>query len=583
MGLLSLLFPIFLALILIVVLFGIIYLIKKREGEIKDEMKSLRDKLKDIDEDINEFIDLETLEETIEEMLEEEETFNFPCLIPPYSNGTCDKGYKIETGEDSGKKCCYPEESIKPSRFETKLKLANKIIQEILIAMVAGELLERMVKKLVGKTSVKAGGKVAVSATARAAKAARAAKRSAQAAKAVAMSIRTAIKASRALAKAIIGGPVGAAFLVADIIGMVLDIKDTAGYASFIPRDTFTNTKNVIDYEFGKALELEDLEFPMIYPLGQLYAKPYETAMELAYAKLIDKYFVSDMELEKNSEYKKAFDDYVDALIDSIVNETDDEPELPKKIEEYAIKIPEDRYTERDELIYEEMKNLIPLGDLVSNTQMYPKISSPKTIGISLSEQGAKRMNEKNKPKWLNDDMETLAAIYTDKYYIYESGTSDNPVMKEMTLPEKTVLATGYGTLFSMCEKRRKLKSSSAAITPTNYGSYFDFENSKCVFTSSLCNRYGLKLENNDCVMREGQEVAEIIFGTTTVRASIDQWQDRQNQFESGDFGEIASATVQTILDPTGVLAAVAENIPDEVFNPTNADGASYASSWGLF
>jgi hypothetical protein len=305
--------------------------------------------------------------------------------------------------------------------------------------------------------------------------------------------------------------------------------------------------------------------------------------MELAYAKLIDKYFVSDMELEKNSEYKKAFDDYVDALIDSIVNETDDEPELPKKIEEYAIKIPEDRYTERDELIYEEMKNLIPLGDLVSNTQMYPKISSPKTIGISLSEQGAKRMNEKNKPKWLNDDMETLAAIYTDKYYIYESGTSDNPVMKEMTLPEKTVLATGYGTLFSMCEKRRKLKSSSAAITPTNYGSYFDFENSKCVFTSSLCNRYGLKLENNDCVMREGQEVAEIVFGTTTVRASIDQWQDRQNQFESGDFGEIASATVQTILDPTGVLAAVAENIPDEVFNPTNADGASYASSWGLF
>jgi len=582
MGLLSLLFPIFLALILIVVLFGIIYLIKKREGEIKDEMKSLRDKLKDIDDDINEFIDIETLEETMEEILEEE-TFNFPCLIPPTDNGTCDKGYKIETGEDSGKKCCYPEESIKPSRFETKLKLANKIIQEILIAMVAGELLERMVKKLVGKTTVKAGGKVAVSATARAAKAARAAKRSAQAAKAVAMSIRTAIKASRALAKAIIGGPVGAAFLVADIIGMVLDIKDTAGYASFIPRDTFTNTKNVIDYEFGKALELEDLEFPMIYPLGQLYAKPYETAMELAYAKLIDKYFVSDMELEKNSEYKKAFDDYVDALIDSIVNETDDEPELPKKIEEYAIKIPEDRYTERDELIYEEMKNLIPLGDLVSNTQMYPKISSPKTIGISLSEQGAKRMNEKNKPKWLNDDMETLAAIYTDKYYIYESGTSDNPVMKEMTLPEKTVLATGYGTLFSMCEKRRKLKSSSAAITPTNYGSYFDFENSKCVFTSSLCNRYGLKLENNDCVMREGQEVAEIIFGTTTVRASIDQWQDRQNQFESGDFGEIASATVQTILDPTGVLAAVAENIPDEVFNPTNADGASYASSWGLF
>ena len=134
MGLISLLFPIFLALILIVVLFGIIYLIKKREGEIKDEMKSLREKLNDI-EYIDEVLDTETLEETIEEILEEE-SFNFPCLIPPYSNGTCDPGYKIETGEDTGKKCCYPEDSIKPSEFQRKLKLANQIIQEILIAMV---------------------------------------------------------------------------------------------------------------------------------------------------------------------------------------------------------------------------------------------------------------------------------------------------------------------------------------------------------------------------------------------------------------------------------------------------------------
>ena len=35
---------------------------------------------------------------------------------------------------------------------------------------------------------------------------------------------------------------------------------------------------------------------------------------------------------------------------------------------------------------------------------MYPKISSPYTIGITLSEQGANRMNEKNKSDWLNND-----------------------------------------------------------------------------------------------------------------------------------------------------------------------------------
>ena len=260
MGLISLLFPIFLALILIVVLFGIIYLIKRREGEIKDEMKSIRDILNDID-DIDEVLDTKIIEETIGEILEEE--FNFPCLIPPYSNGSCDPGYKIETGEDTGKKCCYPEDSIKPSEFQRKLKLANQIIQEILITMVMGELLERLVKKLLTLSITRTGGKGAISAAARAAKAARAARKAALASKAVAMSIRTAVKTgSRALVKAVTGGPIGAAFLVVDVIGMVLDIQDTLGYASWIPQATFVSTKNNIDYEFGKAMELNDMEFP---------------------------------------------------------------------------------------------------------------------------------------------------------------------------------------------------------------------------------------------------------------------------------------------------------------------------------
>jgi hypothetical protein len=555
MGLISLLFPIFLALILIVVLFGIIYLIKRREGEIKDEMKSLREKLNDI-EYIDEVLDTEIIEETIGEILEEEETFNFPCLIPPYSNGSCDPGYKIETGEDTGKKCCYPEDSIKPSEFQRKLKLANQIIQEILITMVMGELLERLVKKLLTLGITRTGGKGAISAAARAAKAARAARKAALASKAVATSIRTAVRTgSRALVKAVTGGPIGAAFLIVDVIGMVLDIQDTLGYASWIPQATFVSTKNNIDYQFGKAMEQADMEFPILYPLNELYGESYSTAMELAYAKLIDKYFVSDMELEKNSEYKKAFDDFVDALVDSIVNETS-EPELPKTIEEYAIEITKDRHNERDELIYEEMKNLIPLGDLVSNTQMYPKISSPTTIGISLSQEGARKLNEKNKPKWLNDEYTKLAAVYTDKYYIYESGEADDLTMKEMTLAEKTVLATGYGALFSMCEKRRKLKSSSAPITPTSYGSYFDFENAKCVFTKQLCDRYGMdwKSDKNDCEIGESQKYLEMLFGTSIVRHIKDVASERDEDFESGDINRIAAATFSTIVDPYGLM-----------------------------
>ena len=556
MGVLTSLFPIFLTLILIVVLFGVIYLIKRREGEIKEERKTLRERIQDIN-GIDEVIDTETFEETIQEILEEEETFNFPCLIEPYSNGTCDPGYKIETGENTGKKCCYPEDSIKPGKFQRNLKLATKVIKEILITLVAGELLERMINKMIGLSVAKAGGKVVAK---------NVAKRAAFAAKSIVVGIKTAFKGSVALSKAIIGGPVGAALLVADVVGVVLDIKDTAGYASFIPQDTFINTKNVIDHEFAKALELEDLEFPMIYPLGELYGKPYETAIELGYAKIIDKYFVSDMELEKNSEYKKAFDDYVDALTDSIVNETD-EPEFPKKLEDYSVKLPEDHYVERDEFIYEAMVNFIGLA----NCKLYPKISSPSTIGITLTREGARKLNESNKNKWLTDDPDdenaevALSATYTDKYYIYDRDaigqTDDNPIMEEVTLPEKTVIATGYGALFSMCEKRRKLKSSSAAITPTSYGSYFDFENAKCIFTRDLCNRYGLKLENNDCVFREGQEIAELIFGTTTTRASITEWTERLDTLKSRDSSlqEKTDEVWKIALDPTGLISVIAD------------------------
>ena len=389
------------------------------------------------------------------------------------------------------------------------------------------------------------------------------------------MSIRTVAKTgSRAVFKSLIGGKVGAVFLAIDVIGMVLDIKDTAGYASFIPQSTFQNTKNVIDTKFFEAMEVQDLEFPMIYPLGLLYGANYEAGLEVGQAKLIDKYFLSDMELENNSEYKKAFDDYVDALVDSIVDETD-EPEFPKKIENYAIKILEVHYTERDELIYEELKNFIGLA----NCQLYPKISSPTTIGITLTQEGARKLNETNKNKWLTDDPDdedievALTATYTDKYYIYDKDATDqsedNPIMEEVTLPEKTVLATGYGALFSMCEKRRKLKSSSASITPTSYGSYFDFENAKCVFTSSLCDRYGLKLENNDCVEREGQNIAELAFGTTITRASITEWTDRLDTLQSrgSTYQEKTDAVWRTALDPTGLISAIANQQGMEGFN----------------
>ena len=580
MTLISLLFPIFLALILIIVLFGVIYIIKRREAEVKDEMESLRlrDKLKDVDdEDINEFIDIEILEETMKEILEE--SFNFPCLIPPTDNGTCGRGYRLETDEDSGKNCCYPKEAIKPSNLETKLKLANTIIQEILFSMIVGSVLKRI---FLGGGSAKVASSAAVKAakTAKALKAFRAARavKVARSGRAASLAVRTAAKGSAALTKA---AATGGLLLAVDVAFMTMDILDTEGYASFIGQDTFVSTKNTIDYQSWEAMQQADIEYPMLYPLIELYGESYELSTETEYGKLLDKYFESDMELEKNSEYKKAFDDYTDALVESVVNETD-EPKFPVKLEEYAMKIPEDHYIERDELIYDAMKTLIPIADVISNIKLYPKISSPKTIGITLSEQGANRINAKNKSDWLdNDESEKMVAVYTDKYSVYKSGDATNPIMEEKTLAEKTVLASSYGILFSLCEKRRKTRSEAGSVTPTSFGSYYDFGNSKCIFTNQLCKKYGLKWKSgeNDCGEYEGQKAAEIVFGPTMTRGAIkfgnivdDGWTSRGDAFKSGDAEKIFSTIGSIVVDPFAVGI-----IKDDW------SGDAQGSGWGLF
>lgn len=585
MGLLTLLFPIFLALVLIIVLFGIIYLIKRREGEIKEErIKSFMKKLKTI-QDVDEIIDTETYETTMQDIIEE--GFNYPCLIPPYSSGTCDPGYKIETS-DSGKKCCYPKDAIKPSKLSRDLKYARQLIVEIFLSIVADGIIQRlwnMTQSASSRAAARTKAKTAKAIRAyRAAKIARATKM-AQAAKAGAIAARTAMRGATAVAKFALGP-----LMILDIATLTLDILDTEGYATFISQDMFKQTKNNLDYEIWKAMEQSDLEYPMLYPLSEIYGEPFEVATELGYARIFEKYYKSDLELEENSEYKKAIDDYTDATIDYIMGDISEEPEFPTLISDYAMKIPEDHHLERDEYIYEEMKNLLPLDDLLVNTKMYPKISSRKTIGITLSEEGARYMNEKNKSEWLtNDESEKMTAVYTDKYSIYESGASGaDSEMKEIPLAEKTTLAAPYGILFSMCEKRRQSRSEGGSITPTSFGAYWDFNNSKCIFTNELCNKYVMQWnpDKNDCELYEGQEVAEWIFGPTLTRDLIsrgnemdDVWTQRGDQLKSGDAEEIVDVLVNTLYNPFNLIPEEANWFNAE--NWTAGGSEAWYGSWG--
>ena len=44
---------------------------------------------------------------------------------------------------------------------------------------------------------------------------------------------------------------------------------------SFIPQDTFVSTKNNDRLPIWKAMQQADMEFPMLYPLNELYGESY--------------------------------------------------------------------------------------------------------------------------------------------------------------------------------------------------------------------------------------------------------------------------------------------------------------------
>jgi len=100
--------------------------------------------------------------------------------------------------------------------------------------------------------------------------------------------------------------------------------------------------------------------------------------------------------------------------------------------------------------------------------ELYEELSTPNRIAVTLSQQGVQEWNDQSKETWFaNNDLfkqpdpppageDPMAALYTDIYYVYESGPSDDPTMVPRTLPSKVAIAGFYGSLVSYCEKVKK-------------------------------------------------------------------------------------------------------------------------------
>jgi len=508
----------------------------------------------------------EELEDALQQELENEKK---KCNISPLPNGLCGSGFYLE------KDCCYPLSSTRNKTHE-RLERAGGIIKDVGISIAAGVIVETALYRGLTtrayreglkatrtaawqgvKTAATGGAKSAATASATGAKTARAALAAARAARAVSAAGKVAAAASR-YAMAAAGGPVGlmiaAALLAFDAISLTLDILDADGYDSFTSQGLLTNMRNIIDYSVAAEFEKNDIEYPMIFPISTLFPEEMELAQEHMSSQIIGKYLIPEM--AKNAKVQSAFDKYVKDTIDN----PDVEPPVPKEFTDFVSELLNIKHLERDKLLYSKLQEL--LGDQAYKIEFYESISSRDRMGISLSREAAKEWNSANEKTWMEshdlynppeiDDTKTppkKAACYTDTYYVYQSGPADKPNMIAKKLPEKTVIANYYGPLLAYCEKVRKMKSTSTGVDPKALGTRFNFDTGVCEFSKEMCDRYGLEFKDNDCKPRPGQDVAELIFGTTITRAYIKEYDQRLDDFKSGDPGKIMVALLKTQLD----------------------------------
>jgi hypothetical protein len=368
------------------------------------------------------------------------------------------------------------------------------------------------------------------------------------------------------------GGPAGwvagAVMMAFDLVTIFVDVADVSGYNSYISNDKLVEAKNQLDYaDLQRSVE-GNLDYPFLFPINEIYPNEFELALQEYPVQMQS---LVDQEMEKDPSMEELFLDWITKLEDN-----EEEP-FPDKLMEFYEKIYSKNHIQRDKIIFQELTKL--LGERIVNLELYEFMSTPKRIGISLSEKGAIEWNKTNHETWLkNNDIHKnitpenyvnpTVAAYTDTYYTLDKsnpGTKQNPNMIIAKLPKKTVLGTFHGSIVSYCEKERHTGKLSDKIIPTAYGVNFDYSSGVCIYTKKYCARYAMELKGNNCKKLAGQKGAEMIFGETITGASVSEWQDRKAAFKSGDAGKIAAATAKTIVDPTGLWTSAAKRIEKEI------------------
>lgn len=497
------------------------------------------------------------------------------CMYKKAVNGKCLPGWEVN---DAG--CCDPVESAadrKKAQRKMMMDMGKQLIKEELTTVVAKALLKRggkMVLKLVGKFGAKILAKMAIKIVAK-------------------VGVKLAASAAKWAAYGS-AGPVGAAMMLFDMLSMAVDIMDLGGYASFTHNTTNTATRDSIEYMVEKGMREAGMDYPQLFPVGEAFPKEYGQVNGMMVEHFMEDVMDAmglDGQLpgESVAESKKrqvAFEAVGNAFAATLDEKGEPIPgkdfEMPKEAEDVFGKVYDSvskaKYKKRDQFIFDKMK--AALGSRANEIQMYPSMSKPGTVGVSLSEVGMKKWNDSKrneffqyfdalKPKELPKDYnQPMVAIYTKHYRETNQAAlrranpkefAKRPVMIDRELPQKVMLGGYYGQLVANCEKSRKSSKTGQRVHPYNHGVRFNHDTGTCIYTNSWCSKMGLKHVGGrltDCKLRKGQKIAEMIFGTTVTRGAIkasNKLKNRAKDMFSGNPKKMLNAALDQVLDPFGL------------------------------
>ena len=330
---------------------------------------------------------------------------------------------------------------------------------------------------------------------------------------------------------------IGAAFAAIEIGSILLDVFDPSGFSSFIPNSASRATRDQILLQM--MLSIPTASYPPIFSAFLAFPDVFKVAltsymseiMPDVMKRLSDDYEAVIVNALEKAEGDSGTDPFSDPIIMNILSQT---------MEYVAASNP----VKRDTFIYNKMISIFTElgGDGTQDIELHTELSTTLRYGITITKTMAEKWNKKHNETWKkynytkNDgEPPPMVALYTDKYtYIDEENPGKyafDPNFKEYSLPQKVALVFPLGQVVQHCEATERYATymgfatnENVKVNPFDHGVRFNTETGTCKYTRDYCEKMGLDYQSGgitDCDYYEGQEVAEMLFGTALTRYSI--------------------------------------------------------------